>query len=89
MARYAFAVSPAEHADKAHITAPGPVIHIEDVARFYKLYDAADGHPTDEQLERDYIEPGSDGLHELTKLRNVSGATIGAFILTEKCTNFR
>jgi Predicted Zn-dependent protease (DUF2268) len=76
MALYAFAVSPAEHADKAHVTAPGPVIHIEDVARFYKLYDAADGHPTAEQLERDYIEPGSDGLHELTNLRNVSGTTI-------------
>jgi hypothetical protein len=54
----------------------GPVIHIEDVARFYKVYDAAGGHPTAEQLQRDYIDPGSDGLHELGKLRNISGTTI-------------
>jgi hypothetical protein len=28
-----------------------PVIHIEDVARFYKLYDATDGHPTATELQ--------------------------------------
>lgn len=61
---------------KAHGDAHGPVIHIEDVARFYKVYGAANGHPTAEQLQRDYIDPGSDGLHELAKLRNVSGTTI-------------
>ena len=26
--------------------ATGPEIHIEDVARFYQLYDASGGHPT-------------------------------------------
>jgi hypothetical protein len=53
-----------------------PVIHIEDVDRFYRVYDAAGGHPTADQLQRDYIDPGSDGLHEFAKLRNISGATI-------------
>ena len=61
---------------KTHVAVHGPVIHIEDVARFYKVYDAAGGHPTAEQLQRDYIDPGSDGLHELGKLRNISGTTI-------------
>ena len=61
-------------------TAPAPtaapVILIEDVERFYRVYDAAGGHPTADQLEHDYIDPGSDGLHHLAKVRNVSGVTI-------------
>jgi hypothetical protein len=56
--------------------AAGPVIQIDDVARFYKAYDAAGGHPTADQLQHDYIDPGSDGLHHLAKVRNVSGVTI-------------
>jgi hypothetical protein len=54
----------------------GPVIQIDDVERFYRVYDAAGGHPTADQLQRDYIDPGSDGLHHLAKVRNVSGAAI-------------
>jgi hypothetical protein len=57
-------------------TATGPVIQIDDVDRFYKVYDAAGGHPTADQLQHDYIDPGSDGLHHLAKVRNVSGTTI-------------
>jgi Predicted Zn-dependent protease (DUF2268) len=53
-----------------------PVIHIEDVARFYDVYQAARGHPTAEALQRRYIDPGSPGLHHLEKIRNVTGATI-------------
>jgi Predicted Zn-dependent protease (DUF2268) len=56
--------------------AAGPIINIEDVDRFYKVYDAADGHPTAEQLQHDYLDPGSDGLHEFAKLRKISGTTI-------------
>lgn len=56
--------------------AAGPEIHTEDVDLFYKLYDAADGHPTAEQLQRDYLDAGSEGLHQLAKLRNVTGARI-------------
>ncbi len=55
---------------------PSPDIHIEDVERFYRLYDAANGHPTAEQLQRDYIDAGSDGLYTLARLRNVTGARI-------------
>src|ERR1700678_3900554 len=55
---------------------PGPVTQIEDVDRFYKVYDAAGGHPTADQLQHDYIDPGSDGLHRLAQLRNVTGARI-------------
>jgi hypothetical protein len=77
IALYALVVPPAVHADaKAHVAAPGAAIHIEDVARFYKLYDSSHGHPSAERLQREYIDPGSEGLHELAKLRNVSGTTI-------------
>jgi len=53
-----------------------PVIRIEDVARFYEVYDAAGGHPTAEQLQHDYIDPGSEGLHHLAQARNVTGERI-------------
>ena len=54
----------------------GPEVQIEDVYRFYKLYDATGGHPTADQLQHDYLDPGSDGLHNLAKARNVTGARI-------------
>ncbi|MBW8813633.1 MAG: hypothetical protein JF588_09425 [Caulobacterales bacterium] len=60
--------------------APKPQIVTEDVARFYRVYDAAGGHPTAEQLDRDYLAPGTPGLHQLAKLRNVTGARMAAAI---------
>jgi Predicted Zn-dependent protease (DUF2268) len=55
-----------------------PPIRTEDVDRFFAVYDAANRHPTAEQLQRDYLDPGSDGLHQLAKVRNVSGTAIAA-----------
>jgi hypothetical protein len=54
----------------------GTEIHTEDVDLFYKIYDAAGGHPTAEQLQRDYLDAGSEGLHQLAKLRRVTGVRI-------------
>ena len=56
--------------------AAGPVIQTEDVDRFYRLYDATGGHPTADQLQHDYLDPGTDGLHRLARERNVTGAAI-------------
>jgi hypothetical protein len=56
--------------------ASGPDIQIEDVTRFYKVYDAANGHPTADQLQHDYIDPGSEGLHHFAEARRVSGTAI-------------
>lgn len=56
-----------------------PVIHIEDVARFYKLYDATNGRPTAAALQN-YIDHGSDGLRYFAKARNTSGTRIAAAI---------
>jgi len=54
----------------------GREIQIEDVSRFYNLYDATGGHPTADQLQHEYLDPGSDGLHILAKVHNVTGARI-------------
>jgi hypothetical protein len=69
------AISGAAHGADAPST-PSPEIHIEDVERFYRIYDAANGQPTAEELQRDYIDAGSEGLHTLARLRNVTGARI-------------
>jgi Predicted Zn-dependent protease (DUF2268) len=72
-------VAISEAAPSAVATAPnpvGPTIHIEDVDRFYEVYDAAGGNPTADQLQHDYIDPGSDGLHQFAKVRNISGTRI-------------
>ncbi len=66
---------------KAADTAAGPVIQTEDVDRFYKVYEAAGGHPTADQLQRDYLDPGSEGLHHLAKVRDVTGTRIAEAIV--------
>jgi hypothetical protein len=67
-------VAPATAAPK------GPEILTGDVTRFYEVYEAAGGHPTAEQLDRDYLAPGTVGLHEFARLRKVTGARIAANI---------
>jgi hypothetical protein len=58
-----------------------PLVRIDDVARFYKVYDAAQEHPTAEELQRDYLDPGSPGLHHLAHIRNVTGDTIATALV--------
>ena len=77
---FALSGAPAAAATTALAPPSGPVIHIGDVARFYKVYDAAHGHPGAADLQRNYIDPGSPGLHHLSKIRNVTGATIAKAI---------
>lgn len=60
--------------------AKGPSILSGDVTRFYQVYDAAGGRPDAARLDRDYLAPGSEGLHEFARLRNVTGARIAATI---------
>jgi hypothetical protein len=63
-------------ATNASSQAVRPTIHTEDVDRFYKVYDAAGGHPTADQLQHDYLDAGSDGLHQFAKMRNITGSRI-------------
>jgi hypothetical protein len=56
--------------------AAGPVIQLEDVNRFFRVYDASDGHPSADQLQHEYLDPGSDALHRFAQLRRVTGTRI-------------
>lgn len=51
-------------------------IQTEDVTRFYDIYDRSNGRPTAAQLQRFYVEPGSEGLHHLMRVRNVNAERI-------------
>ncbi|MBB6093016.1 hypothetical protein HNQ60_001894 [Povalibacter uvarum] len=57
-----------------------PPIQTEDVERFFRIYEATEGRPTAEVLQRDYLDAGSEGLHQLAKLRNVTGVRIADMI---------
>jgi Predicted Zn-dependent protease (DUF2268) len=54
----------------------GPAIHIEDVELFYRIYDAAGGHPSADQLQHDYLDRGSEGLHHFAQVRDITAARI-------------
>lgn len=58
--------------------APTPAIEIqtEDVTRFYALYEATNGRPTAEQVQREYLDAGTAGLTHLTQVRNVNAENI-------------
>lgn len=63
-------------------SAPVAPIQIEtgDVTRFFEVYDAAGGHPTGAQLQERYLDPGTEGLHHLARVRNVTGERIAQAI---------
>lgn len=52
------------------------VVQTRDVDLFYRLYDSTGGHPTAGQLQDEYLDPGSEGLHLFARLRNISGQRI-------------
>ena len=62
--------------DAKALPAAGPNISIEDVDRFYRIYDAAGGHPSADELQHDYIDKGSEGLLQFAKLRHITGTAI-------------
>lgn len=59
----------------------GPVVEIDDVYRFYRLYDAAAGRPTAAQLQQ-YIDAGSPGLRVFAEQRRTTGARIAEAMAT-------
>lgn len=61
----------------------GPVVEIrtDDVALFYRIYDAAGGRPTGEELQKGYIDAGSEGVRQFIPHRIISGAALAAAII--------
>ncbi|CAM5474192.1 hypothetical protein RLIN73S_03447 [Rhodanobacter lindaniclasticus] len=49
-----------------------PLIRIDDVARFYTVYDKARGKPSATELQQDYLDSGSAGLHQFVTTRITS-----------------
>lgn len=58
----------------------GPVLETDDVDLFYRLYDSSGGRPTAGQLQRDYLDVGSEGLRHLARVRNVTGVRMAEAI---------
>lgn len=60
-----------------------PIVTTDDVDRFYQLYEATEGTPTADQLQRDYLDQGTDGLKHFARIRNITGMRI-AKALTDR-----
>lgn len=60
-----------------------PEIQTGDVALFYRLYDATNGRPTAAQLQRDYLDAGTDGLRSFASARNTTADRIAAAIAAQ------
>ncbi|HVI58540.1 MAG TPA: DUF2268 domain-containing putative Zn-dependent protease [Luteimonas sp.] len=69
-------------ASASRAIAAEPEIRTDDVTRFYAMYEAAGGHPSEQQLD-DYLAHGSTSLKEFAKLRRVTGARIAERIAAE------
>lgn len=52
-----------------------------NVALFYRIYDAAGGRPTGEELQKGYIDAGSEGVRQFIPHRIISGAALAAAII--------
>jgi hypothetical protein len=75
-------------------TAPGqPVVRIDDVARFYAVYDKAHGTPSAAALQAGYLDGGSAGLQQFVqarifsaqKLADAIGKSPGVFRDARQC----
>ena len=62
----------AQDAASAPSTGHPSEIRTDDVDRFYRAYDAAQGKPTPAFLQSQYLDPGSQALHQFTVSRNVT-----------------
>lgn len=68
---------------------PAPSIRTDDVAKFFEIYDAANGEPKASALQQNYIDSGSPGLHDFVPNRIVSGERLAASITRNPNTYLR
>lgn len=59
---------------------PEPVVYTDDVDRFYALYDATDGAPSAEQIQREYLDRATPGLVEFAAWRRITAESMAAAI---------
>jgi hypothetical protein len=77
LAAAALALAGAAHASDA---APRVEVRTDDVERFYRVYDAAHGHPTAAQLQAQYLDPGSAALRQFAVTRVGDAGRLAAAI---------
>lgn len=72
-------------ASRSPSQAPSRTIEIqtEDVTRFYRVYEAAGGRPTADQLQHGYVVPGTTGLRHLMQVRSVNAERIARAVATQ------
>ena len=63
-----------------------PEIRIADVELFFRVYDAANGAPSAEVLQTDYLDAGSDGLRQFIPNRIISAAELAKAISKHRDT---
>ncbi|MHC1668310.1 DUF2268 domain-containing putative Zn-dependent protease [Stenotrophomonas maltophilia] len=56
-------------AAQAETRARAPIVRTDDVTRFFAVMDASGGRPDASLLQRRYLQPGSDALHQFSELR--------------------
>jgi hypothetical protein len=71
------------------VSAPARTVnHVEvrtsDVAAFYRLYDATDGKPSGDALQRGYIDKGTDGVRQFVPYRIISGEALAKEVSSEE-----
>lgn len=77
---FIFGVGVSGLAARADAAAALAVVRTRDVNLFYRIYDAAKGAPTGEELQRDYIDAGSDGVRQFVPYRIKSGDALAETI---------
>ena len=65
---------------------PLPDIHIADVELFFRVYDAANGSPSAQALQTDYLDAGSDGLRQFIPHRIISAEALAEAISKHRDT---
>lgn len=73
-------------ATTTHAASPRVVVETRDVDAFYRIYDAAGGHPSADRLQDDYIEPGSAALHRFVADRRITGSKLAKAIEDQPAT---
>ena len=89
MLRRSFAIALACCSAPALAEVPPPAdaltaeIQLDDLARFVALFERTDGAPTAEELQREYIDPGSYGVEVFTPGRIVDGTRLAAAVAAD------
>lgn len=80
----AFVLPSVMFAQAARDERPGPEIRTADVDLFYKVYDAAQGLPSAQDLQRGYLDAGSDGVRQFIPDRIISADRLAEQIVKKR-----